>query len=55
MLNTTGRRIQSLGERFPTINKIMTKVRLKRYRDKMVIAAVVVALLLLLYLFFSRK
>lgn len=54
MLSATGRRVQSLGDRFPAISKIMAKVRLKRYRDKMVIAAVVLILVLVLYLFVRK-
>lgn len=51
----SGRKMQALTDRFPLINQLMMKVRFRRNRDTLIVAALVALFLFLTYLYLSRK
>ena len=50
LLSETGRKMALVSERFPVVNQIMMKVRVRRVRDTLILAALVGVLLVIVWL-----
>lgn len=53
-LDGVGRKLQGAAERFPAINQIMMRVRLRRRRDSLICLALVAILIFIVYLSVHR-